>query len=102
MIDLQIVVWDLSRNEATSSLPTFGGYVYALTNSNTPGRMAIGVGDNMLRVWNYGSPRNPYSHSVFWQGIKSKITSVSVAVIYCFDCDIICVILYIYTYRGIS
>ena len=40
-------------------------------------RLAIGVGDNMIRVWNTGSPGHNSDVTVLWQGIKSKVTAVS-------------------------
>ena len=41
------------------------------------GRVAVGVGDSMIRVWNTSKKTNPYDVSTFWQGIKSKVTAVS-------------------------
>lgn len=41
------------------------------------GRLALGVGDSMIRVWNTLSIQNPYETKTYWQGIKSKVTAVS-------------------------
>jgi len=42
------------------------------------GLIAVGVGDNMLRVWNENNAVNSYDVQTFWQGIKSKVTAVSI------------------------
>ncbi|TUJ91749.1 Gem-associated protein 5 [Bagarius yarrelli] len=41
------------------------------------GCLALGVGDNMIRVWNTLSLQNPYETKTFWQGIKSKVTALA-------------------------
>jgi len=41
--------------------------------------VAIGAGDNLLRVWNRNNAVNSYDVQTFWQGIKSKVTAVSYA-----------------------
>lgn len=41
------------------------------------GRLAIGVGDSMIRLWNMNNSVNPFDVTVLWQGIKSKVTAVS-------------------------
>ena len=46
------------------------------------GLLAVGVGDNMLRVWNQNNAVNSYDVQTFWQGIKSKVTAVSTTVLY--------------------
>lgn len=60
-------------------MPSLGGFVYSLAFSPVDtGCIAVGVGDSMLRVWNTMSIRNHYDVKTFWQGIKSKVTAVSV------------------------
>jgi len=44
------------------------------------GLVAVGVGDNMLRVWRQNNAVNSYDVQSFWQGIKSKVTAVSATV----------------------
>lgn len=59
------------------TLPTLGGFVYALSFSPVgTGCLALGVGDNMVRVWNTLSTQNQYDTRSFWQGIKCKVTAV--------------------------
>ncbi|XP_078691159.1 gem-associated protein 5-like [Branchiostoma floridae x Branchiostoma belcheri] len=76
-MDRQIILWDLSSMKAQWSLPTLGGFVYALASSPlTPGQLAVGVGDGMIRVWNTHS-QAPFDWSGFWQCIKGKVTALS-------------------------
>lgn len=73
----QIKCWDLASLDCCWTLPTLGGFVYALSFSPVGvGCLALGVGDNMVRVWNTLSTQNQYDTRSFWQGIKSKVTAV--------------------------
>lgn len=63
--------------ECCWTLPTLGGFVYTMTFSPVgTGCLALGVGDNMIRVWNTLTTQNQYDTRSFWQGIKSKVTAV--------------------------
>ncbi|KAL8569268.1 hypothetical protein ACOMHN_029889 [Nucella lapillus] len=76
--DRQVVLWDVDSVEAVASLSTLGGHVYCVRNSPIdPGRVAIGSGDSMIRLWNTSNRSNPYDISSVWQGIKSKVTAVA-------------------------
>lgn len=75
----QIKCWDLSSLECCWTLPTLGGFVYTLTFSPVgTGCLALGVGDNMIRVWNTLTTQNQFDARSFWQGIKSKVTAVRI------------------------
>eukprot|EP00064_Thunnus_orientalis_P005982 superscaffoldBa00000603_g5996 len=75
---LQIKCWDLASLDCCWTLPTLGGFVYALTFSPVgAGCLALGVGDNMIRVWNTLTTQNQYDTRSFWQGIKSKVTALA-------------------------
>ena len=41
------------------------------------GRLAVGVGDCLIRVWNHDNSLNKFDVQTFWQGIKAKVTAVS-------------------------
>lgn len=56
------------------------------------GCLALGIGDNMIRVWNTLSTQNQYDTRSFWQGIKSKVTAVRNS----FQLDIL--FIYLFTY----
>ncbi|CAH1274597.1 GEMIN5 [Branchiostoma lanceolatum] len=76
-MDRQIILWDLSRMKPQWSLPTLGGFVYAMAFSPlTPGQLAIGVGDGMIRIWNTRSA-SPFDCLGFWECIKGKVTALS-------------------------
>uniref|UniRef100_A0A1A7Y5I9 Gem (Nuclear organelle) associated protein 5 n=1 Tax=Iconisemion striatum TaxID=60296 RepID=A0A1A7Y5I9_9TELE len=77
-MDRDIKCWDLESLGCCWTLPTLGGHVYALTFSPVGvACLALGVGDNMIRVWNTLSPQNHYDIRSFWQGIKSKVTALA-------------------------
>lgn len=74
----QIVIWDPANLQSLHTLSTLGGFAYSLSISTLdPGTLGIGVGDNMLRVWQTASSQNPYETLTLWQGIKSKVMVVS-------------------------
>ncbi|XP_040907522.1 gem-associated protein 5 [Toxotes jaculatrix] len=77
-MDREIKCWDLGSLDCCWTLPTLGGFVYTLTFSPVgTGCLALGVGDNMIRVWNTLTTQNPYDTRSFWQGIKSKVTALA-------------------------
>lgn len=96
----QIKCWDLSSLECCWTLPTLGGFVYTLTFSPVgTGCLALGVGDNMIRVWNTLTTQNQYDTRSFWQGIKSKVTAVRILISGCqFESFVIFLMIYIYIF----
>ncbi|CAN9501079.1 unnamed protein product [Ophioblennius macclurei] len=77
-MDREIKCWDLDSLDCCWTLPTLGGFVYALAFSPVGvGCLAAGVGDNMIRVWNTLATQNRYDVRTFWQGIKSKVTALA-------------------------
>ena len=56
------------------------GYLLLLCLLAAVGLVAVGVGDNVLRVWNQSNAVSRYDVQTFWQGIRSKITAVSTAI----------------------
>ncbi|KAM8900481.1 gem-associated protein 5 isoform 2-T2 [Spinachia spinachia] len=77
-MDREIKCWDLASLDCCWTLPTLGGFVYALTFSPVGvGCLALGVGDNMIRVWNTLATQNQYDTRSFWQGVKSKVTALA-------------------------
>ncbi|KAM9333778.1 gem-associated protein 5 [Pholidichthys leucotaenia] len=77
-MDREIKCWDLTSLTCCWTLPTLGGFVYALTFSPVgTGTLALGVGDGTIRVWNTLSAQNQYDTRLFWQSIKSKVTALA-------------------------
>ncbi|XP_070554700.1 gem-associated protein 5-like [Ptychodera flava] len=76
-MDRQIILWNLASSKAVYCVPTLGGYVYSMVSSPIDaGRLAVGIGDNMIRIWNTSSPVNAYDVTVLWQGTRSKVTAL--------------------------
>ncbi|XP_066501896.1 gem-associated protein 5 [Hoplias malabaricus] len=77
-MDREIKCWDLESLECCWTLPTLGGFVYSMSFSPVgTGCLALGVGDNMIRVWNTLSVHNPFDMKTYWQNIKSKVTALA-------------------------
>ncbi|XP_035034293.2 gem-associated protein 5 isoform X1 [Hippoglossus stenolepis] len=77
-MDRAIKCWDLDSLDCCWTLPTLGGFVYTLTFSPVgTGCLALGVGDQMIRVWNTLTTQNQYDTRSFWHGIKSKVTALA-------------------------
>ncbi|XP_072517898.1 gem-associated protein 5 [Salminus brasiliensis] len=77
-MDREIKCWDLASLECCWTLPTLGGFVYSMSFSPVgTGCLALGVGDNMIRVWNTMSIHNQYDTRTYWQSIKSKVTALA-------------------------
>ncbi|XP_061606965.1 gem-associated protein 5 isoform X2 [Phyllopteryx taeniolatus] len=77
-LNREVKCWDLADLDCRWTLPTLGGFVYSLAFSPVAtGCLALGVGDNMIRVWNTLSTQNQYDARCYWQGIKSKVTALA-------------------------
>lgn len=75
--DRNMVFWDFKRRKSIQAMSTFGGYVYALhAVPLNPGCLAIGVGDNTVRIWNRNKVSSNLSLVQIWQRIKSKVTAI--------------------------
>lgn len=78
-LDRQINVWNITTLSSVSVIPTVGGFVYSMDVSPLDhSRLAIGCGDQQLRVWNLDSLNDSYKISNFWQGIQAKVTCVCI------------------------
>ncbi|OWF45310.1 gem-associated protein 5-like [Mizuhopecten yessoensis] len=76
-MDRQVIVWNTDSGSLFGVLPTFGGFVYVAKSSPVdPGRMAVGVGDSMIRLWNLNNTNNLTDIKNLWQGIKTKVTAL--------------------------
>ncbi|XP_033744086.1 gem-associated protein 5-like [Pecten maximus] len=76
-MDRQVIVWNTDSGSLFGVLPTFGGFVYVAKSSPVdPGRLALGVGDSMIRLWNINNTNNLTDLKNLWQGIKAKVTAL--------------------------
>ena len=73
----QIVQWDCNEGAAKWTLPTIGGHIYALAASAVdPGAVAIGCGDNLIRVWQTGVTSS-FECQTLWKGVQSRVHALS-------------------------
>ena len=71
-------MWNGNHLSPAFKIPTYGGFVYSLSTSlNNPYAVAIGVGDNVIRILSTSDTNIGYDCSKLWEGIKSKVTVVA-------------------------
>ncbi|RUS27584.1 WD40-repeat-containing domain protein [Jimgerdemannia flammicorona] len=76
-MDRQIILWDLRTRRPSLTIGTLGGFVYSLDVCDTdPRKVAMGLGDNTIKIWNYGNAENFYDSVLLWKGLKAKVTCV--------------------------
>ena len=74
---LKIHIWSRRDSTVITSLPSCGGFVYSLDVSVLdPARLAVGVGDNVIRVWDTTTQGSSYSVTNLWRGIGTKVMKV--------------------------
>ncbi|KAK9766134.1 hypothetical protein K7432_005010 [Basidiobolus ranarum] len=76
-MDRQIILWNTGNRKPRSSIQGLGGFVYSLDMSEQdPTKVAMGLGDNTIRIWNYTDKEKPYDSKLIWKGLKGKITRI--------------------------
>ena len=79
---LKIHIWNRRDGTVITSLQSCGGFVYSLHVSVLdPSRLAIGVGDNMIRIWDTMAEGSSYSVTNLWRGIGTKVMKVLLGVV---------------------
>ncbi|GAB1601518.1 hypothetical protein Ahia01_000430200, partial [Argonauta hians] len=74
--DRNIIFWDVDQCRSIHQVSTLGGFVYDIhAVPLDPGRIALGIGDNTVKIWNRTKDSNRSLVQV-WQKIKSKVTVV--------------------------
>ncbi|RIA92993.1 WD40-repeat-containing domain protein [Glomus cerebriforme] len=76
-MDRQIIIWDIIERKPI---------ITAVTNSQTisdlaispadPYKLAIGGGDTSVKIWKFANLQNPYDISLYYKGLKTKISSL--------------------------
>lgn len=75
--DRHIIGYDPYAGKVAFDISTMGGFVYCLAVSPLDSnRIAIGVGDSMIRVWNL-SNKYKVDITTFWQKINGKVTALA-------------------------
>lgn len=77
-MDRNIVFWDLVAKKSAYCIPSLGGFAYWLEFSPIAcASLAVGAGDNTIKLWRTDSVPNPYNCTSFWQGIRGRVMSVA-------------------------
>ncbi|KAF9574607.1 Gem-associated protein 5 [Mortierella alpina] len=75
-MDRKIIAWDIDANEGIAQIDCTGGNVYALDISTLdPGRIAMGLGNEAIKIWNTFSDEAPYD-CVTIERLQSKVRTV--------------------------
>ncbi|CAG8445709.1 1903_t:CDS:10 [Ambispora gerdemannii] len=73
-MDRQIIKWSIEELRPRLILPCLCLGVHSLDVSRPdPSKLAIGLGDSTIRIWNFGNPENPFDSSLLWRGLKSQL-----------------------------
>ncbi|CAG8449365.1 10378_t:CDS:10 [Ambispora leptoticha] len=73
-MDRQIIKWSIGELRPRLILPCLCLGVHSLDISHPdPSKLAIGLGDSTIRIWNFGNPENPFDSSLLWKGLKSQL-----------------------------
>ncbi|KAG9289192.1 hypothetical protein G9A89_022501 [Geosiphon pyriformis] len=76
-MDRQIIQWNIDDLRPRLVLPCLCLGVHSLDISSAdPSKLALGLGDNTIRIWNYANRENPFDSILLWKGLKSQITCV--------------------------
>jgi WD40 repeat protein len=85
-LDKQVIKWDVKKKTCLQSLKTQTGFPYALDTPNwNDGQLAIGMGDNSIKLWNFSDSgsimkanryHDYYEATVLWKGLQGKIEKV--------------------------
>jgi gem associated protein 5 len=74
---LKIHIWNRRDATVITSLPSCGGFAYSLDASVLdPSRLAVGVGDNVIRIWDTTAQGSSYGVTNLWRGIGTKVMKV--------------------------
>ncbi|KAL2748138.1 gem-associated protein 5 isoform X1 [Vespula maculifrons] len=79
--DRQIICCNIKKDdhEIEYNIPTQGGFIYCIAPCPVDtSRIAFGVGDTMLRIWNLSEAHETsFDITVLWQKIKGNIRSIA-------------------------
>lgn len=76
-LDRYLSLWDIDTFKCVWNFQTIGSFVYSIDYSELDeGKLAIGLGDKLIRIWNTASSNDPFESIHFWKGIQSQVTMV--------------------------
>lgn len=74
--DRQLVAYDTRTFKPSWTLPCIGGHVAAVAVCpSDSARVAIGCGDNLIRIWHTQASK-PYQVDSVWKGIQARVRAV--------------------------
>ncbi|BFZ24230.1 hypothetical protein BsWGS_27268 [Bradybaena similaris] len=77
-LDRMMAVWDFPSRKGLASWCSLGGYVCAVRASPVdPGLVAIGAGDNIIRVWNQNNKSKNLDFTSISYGTRCMITAIA-------------------------
>ncbi|KAF9961148.1 adenylate kinase [Mortierella alpina] len=75
-MDRKIIAWDIDSNEGIAQIDCTGGNVYALDVCTLdPGKVAMGLGNEAIKIWNTLSDEAPYD-CITIERLQSKVRTV--------------------------
>ncbi|KAF8933454.1 Gem-associated protein 5 [Dissophora ornata] len=75
-MDRKIIAWDIESNQGIAHIDCIGGNVYSLhIGLLDPGRIAMGLGNEAIKIWNTLSLEEPYE-SIIIDRLQSKVRAV--------------------------
>ncbi|CAG8551980.1 9082_t:CDS:10, partial [Scutellospora calospora] len=76
-MDRKIILWDITQKKPIFTVSCIHNYVNDIDLSVVdPHRLAIASGDNNIRVWDIANKIDPFSCTLYWKGLKNKITRI--------------------------
>ncbi|XP_039280027.1 gem-associated protein 5 isoform X2 [Nilaparvata lugens] len=74
-VDKKLICTSLRTGKVTAEITTIGGIVYCLAISPLdPNRIAIGIGDSKILIWNMASENTNFT--VLWQRVNGKVMAL--------------------------
>ncbi|CAB4477420.1 unnamed protein product [Rhizophagus irregularis] len=76
-MDRQIIIWNITERKPIVAAITNSQSISDLTISPVdPYKLAIGGGDSSVKIWKFASLQNSYDISLYYKGLKTKISSL--------------------------
>ncbi|KAF9284671.1 Gem-associated protein 5 [Mortierella alpina] len=75
-MDRKIIAWDIDSNEGIAQIDCTGGNIYALdVSALDPGKVAMGLGNEAIKIWDTLSDEAPYD-CITIERLQSKVRTI--------------------------